>query len=656
MQQLAARQLSIIATGCLQDIVLRGTRTREFYGPHRIAVAFEVQPRVSSIYTKQRGPKSNAPDVAIEGFLRKQGGTHQSLQIEDDYFVLFTQTPERSAYEVVQDKLPEHLRRFPWPKSMRWGQSGEFTWIRPLRRIVCLLDGEVVPIKLGAVTAGDETEGHPVMAPKAFAVSSARDWEEKLLAHRVYADEGKRKRLIRDGLAQKAKALGFMILEDVGLLDEVTGLVEWPVPLIGRIDVQFMSLPPEVRELSMKINQKYFALRDAEDKPAPYFGFVANQEAPDGGAAIIVGNERVLRARLADARHFWDLDLKTPLNELLPKLDGITFHVKIGTQRERAERIAVLARKIAGMLHADANEAAQAEWAGRLCKADLVTGMVGEFPELQGIMGGYYAEQEPRGWEGTAVGTAIRTHYQPKGPDDDVPEGVVAASVALADKLDVLQSFFRIGEKPTGSGDPYALRRAALGIVRIIRDNGIHLSLKALVSDLSLFDFLVDRARFLLKSEGKRHDVLSALFAAGEGDDLLILFAKTSALTAMLQTDNGVNLLAGYRRVANILKAEEGADGQTSGHPNPKLFNQVEERTLHNAILHSEQIIGKNFDDMDYSSAMIQLSLLRGPIDTFFSTVVVNAAEPELRLNRLRLLAQLRDTMHQIADFSKIEV
>lgn len=602
-----------------------------------------------AVHSEQRGPRADAQAVAVDGFLRKNNATRENLRVEDGYFILSTSTPERSAAEVIVEKLPEALAKLPWPKSMRWGSGGDFTWVRPLRRIVCLLDGEVIPITLGPVTAGNETEGHRVHGRGPVAVSSAAVWEEKLREHHVIVDQAERRKKIAEGIAEKAAALGLTVAPDEALLDEVTGLVEWPVPLIGRIDDAFMDLPHEVRELSMKINQKYFALRDTAGKPAPYFAFVANLEATDGGAAIIAGNERVLRARLSDARHFWDLDLKTPLDKLLPKLEKITFHAKIGTQLERAARISALAGEIATLLGGDVEAACAA---GLLCKADLVTGMVGEFPELQGVMGGYYATRS----HGAAVGEAISTHYQPKGPSDDVPTGKLAVAVALADKLDTLREFFRIGEKPTGSGDPYALRRCALGAIRIVLENGLRLNLKPLLNnDDELFAFIIERLRVKLRGEGKRFDVLDAVLAAGADDDLVRLMKRVDALGEMLATDDGRSLHAAYKRAANILRIEDAKDGPHEGEPDQALFVEDEEKKLCQAIVEVRSATEHYFRKEDYIAAMRTFALIRPTIDAFFEKVTVNAEMPELRRNRLRLLARFRDTVNQIADFSRVE-
>ncbi|WP_287850260.1 glycine--tRNA ligase subunit beta, partial [Acidiphilium sp.] len=483
---------------------------------------------------------------------------------------------------------------------------------------------------------------------------SAAQWQAELRARFVIVDADERRKTIAEGLRAAAGAKGLSVAGDAGLLDEVAGLVEWPVCLIGAIDPGQMALPPEVRELSMKVNQRYFATRDAAGNPAPYFAFVANIAANDGGAAIIAGNERVLRARLADAEHFWAQDRRESLDTYLPRLANVTFHAKLGSQLDRAERIARLSREIADQLHADGDDARQAEQAGRLCKADLVTGMVGEFPELQGIMGGYYARLSTRGWNGDIVGGAIRTHYQPKGPSDEVPTGVVACAVALADKIDTLREFFRIGETPTGSGDPFALRRAALGVIRIVLENGLRLNLMPLVG-AEVFDFLIERLRVKLRGEGKRFDVLNAVLDTARDDDLTRLIARTEALGAFLATEDGANLLAAYRRSANILRIEDAKDGPHEGTIDPGLLAEAAEIALADALEAVDREAVRRLADEDFAGAMRGFAALRAPVDAFFDHVTVNATGAELRRNRLRLLARLRDVMHRVADFSKLE-
>jgi len=654
MQAAAAEELARICNALFAD--LSPVNVETFYGPRRIALSAHIATEKPGSVFEARGPRDTAPEAALAGFLGKYKAKREDVVAEGGYYLLRRDEPAIPAANLIASALPSALAKFSWPKSMRWGQSGDFTWVRPLRRIVCLLDGKVIPITLGPVAAGNLSEGHRFLSSETFEVSSVESWKRELRARKVIADQAERRRLIIDGLNAAAAERSLTVAEDNGLIDEVTGLVEWPVPLLGRIDEDFMDLPPEVRELSMKVNQRYFALRDAAGKPAPYFAFVSNLAATDGGRAIIAGNERVLRARLSDARHFWDMDLQTPLDELLPKLDKITFHTKIGTQGERVKRIADLSYKIATMLGADESTAKQAKWAGLLSKADLVTGMVGEFPELQGIMGGYYAEKHPRGWDPNMVGYALRVQYNPKGPDDEVPEGIVAQSLALADKIDTLVQFFKIDEKPTGSGDPFALRRAALGIIRIIRENNLRVKLRDLLDgNVEVLNFIVDRSRVLLRSEGKRYDVFEAVVSASNEDDLLMLLSKTSILSGGLRSPDIIDVLVGYRRGANILRLEEKKDGPVTAETDKSMFKLEEERALSAALTSLSEEIKLQMNLGEYWKAVGMLGQLRPAIDAFFKNVTVNAPEPELRRNRLALLAQLRDTMHQIADFSKIE-
>jgi glycyl-tRNA synthetase beta chain len=651
MQRDAGVQLEKICGAALSALKINVVEV--FTGPRRIAVKAILQGQTEARQIEERGPRDTAPEAALAGFLGKHKAARTDVVAEGGYFLLRRMEPAVDAADLIASALPAALAKFAWPKSMRWGQSGDFMWVRPLRRIVCLLDGKIIPVKLGPVTAGNETEGHRFLSPDAFKVVAAEDWQEKLRARHVIVDQEERRRLIVAGLQAKAAALGLTVADDAGLIDEVNGLVEWPVPLIGKIGDNFMDLPPEVRELSMKVNQRYFALRDEHGKPAPYFAFVSNIEALDGGRAIIAGNERVLRARLSDARHFWDLDLKTPLDELLPKLDKITFHAKMGTQGEQAERIADLASQIATSLGGDGGVAKQAEWAGKLCKADLVTGMVGEFPELQGIMGGYYAEGNARSWDGSVVGPAISTHYQPKGPSDDVPHGIVPVSVALADKLDTLRMFFANNEIPTGSSDPYALRRAALGLIRIILENRLPLNLSDYIKDSKLIGFIQERLRVKLRNEGQRFDILDAVLAAANLDNLVRLMDRVTALSEFLESADGINLLTAYRRTVNILKIEDAKDGPHVSDPTLKHFLALEADDLQDRLNNNDTLSA--FARGDFRPFLAWLAKLRGPVDAFFENVTVNDPDPKIRRNRLALLARLRDTMHQIADFSKIE-
>jgi glycyl-tRNA synthetase beta chain len=658
MQAGAADDLARLLSAALGPLEPEHVET--FYGARRIALRADVASEIAAATTLERGPRVTAPEQALAGFLRKHDATRDQLREEAGYWVLHKTAAATLAATLIAQALPPLLRRFPWPKSMRWGGTSQFTWVRPLRRIVCLLDGEVVPFDLRdgdddghGLASSDLTEGHRFHAPGALRVSGCGDWRDQLAARRVLVDAEERRRRIASGIAALAEARGLIVADDPGLLNEVTGLVEWPVPLLGRIDPRFMDLPPEVMQVSMRVNQRYFAVGTTSGATAPWFGFVANIEAEDGGAVIIAGNERVLRARFADARHFWDLDRKTPLAARVPVLEDVTFHARLGSQGERVRRLRRLSRVIAPLIGAGPD---LADRAAELAKADLVTGMVGEFPELQGVMGSYYARHDR---EPPEVADAIRDHYAPKGPNDPVPSAPVTIAVALADKLDQLAGFFAIGERPTGSSDPYALRRAGLGIIRIIRENWLRIRLTPLLEQTAgpaeeILEFLAERLRVQLRTEGARHDVLAAVFAAGADDDIVRLLARTEAVTNLLGTEDGANLLTAYRRAANILRIEERKDGPHSGVPNRGLLRQPEEWALAEAIDalgEADQLLAQE----DYPTAMALMARLRGPLDAFFDRVTVNAPEPDLRRNRLRLLSRVRAAMDRVADFSKIE-
>lgn len=686
---------------------------RAFSGPRRIGLAASLRASVTTEGKEERGPRIGAPDAALDGFLRKHGAVRDALKQEGQFWVLAKPGATVEAPALVAAAVPAIIRAFPWPKSMRWGGTSGMAWVRPLKRILCVLDGAVVPFDLRAgeddghgLASGNETEGHRIMAPGAFAVRGFDDYAAGLRERRVVLDAAERAALIRDGIAALAAAEGLEVVPDEGLVAEVAGLVEWPVPLLGRIDDAFMDLPPEVMRTTMRVNQRYFALRRVDGSAAPCFALVANVAAPDGGAAIIAGNERVLRARLADARFFWDLDRKQRLEDFLPKLDSVVFHAKLGTQGQRVARLARLARVIAEKVGADPALAARA---AKLAKADLASGMVGEFPELQGVMGRYYAlgqGEDPR------VADAIAAHYRPLGPGDEVPSEPVAVSVALADKLDQLAGFFAVGEKPTGSGDPFALRRAALGVIRIVRENGLRLGLidsldttLALIDEtlneldrgvtrpssagsagatdsvhpraaaravvmrraagterrmrtevFDLLDFLTDRLRVQLRAEGTRHDVVTAVLGAAPDDDLNRLLRRADSVRAFVESEAGANLLAAHRRAANILRIEEKRDGHTydTGYER-HLLKAHEEEALANALEAAAARIALDLDAEDFERAMEAMATLRAPVDAFFDKVIVNDPAPELRRNRLKLLARLRATMDAVADFSKIE-
>ncbi len=673
MQAPAADALARLVAEALQP--LSPTDPRSFSGPRRIALALGLAAAVPAAATTERGPREDAPERALAGFLRKHGADRADLALEAGHWVLARQTAAIDAAQLVARALPPLLRRFPWPKSMRWGSGSGFTWVRPLRRILCLLDGETV--RFGLADGADDghelesanlTEGHRTLSPGPVAVAGAADWVRTLAERHVVADAAERRGRIAAGLADAAAAAGVSLVADDGLLDEVAGLVEWPVPLLGRIEDRHMDLPPEVMQVSMRVNQRYFALRHPDGSAAARFAFVANIVPADGGALVVAGNERVLAARFSDARHFWDLDRRTRLAARLPALDGVTHHARLGTQGERARRLQALSGRLAGLVGADPGAAARA---GLLAKADLTTGMVGEFPELQGVMGGYYARHDG---EVAAVADAIASHYQPRGPADAVPAGLVSAAVALADKVDTLAGFFAIGEKPGGSGDPYALRRAALGVIRIVREHRLRLDLAAAFADAvgsypaplredpattvaALAGFIAERLRVQLRGEGARHDVLAAVAAVADGGrlDLVALLDRTEAVAGLLGTGDGRNLLVAARRAANILRIEDRKDGPHDRPPQPGLFAQEQEHALAAALEAADAAIGAALGSEHYDRAMAAMARLRTPLDRFFDDVTVNAEAPELRRNRLALLARIRRTLTRIADFSLIE-
>ena len=671
--RLQPRGADELARLCAEALsALKPTGIRTFYGPRRIALAAEIAPEVGETRTVERGPRASAPDAALQGFLRKHGALRDDLRQEGDFWVLHKTTPGVTAAALIAAAMPALLRRFAWPKSMRWGGTSSFTWIRPLRRICCVLGGQPIAFTLAAagddghgLVAGDLSEGHRMLSPATFRVTSTADWQQSLRGHHVIADASERERAIATGIADLATAAGITIVPDEGLISEVAGLVEWPVALLGRIDDALMDLPHEVMPVSMRVNQRYFATRNAAGAPAPYFVFVANTDAPDGGAAIVAGNERVLRARFSDARHFWDQDRRTRLETRVAALEGVTFHAALGTQGARVRRLVRLAEIVAGAIGVSPAQAARA---AHLAKADLTTGMVGEFPELQGIMGAYYARHDD---EDPAVAEAIRDHYAPRGAADPVPATLVSAAVALADKLDQLTGFFAIGEKPTGSGDPYALRRAALGIIRILREHGLRVHLipllrqagEGVARDVPATDidatvteimaFIAERLRVQMRAEGAPHDVLAAVTAGRRDDDLLRMLARTDAVAAFLGTEDGANLLAAYKRAVNILRIEEKRDGPHGGAPDEALLELAEERAVHAALRASEDVDALLAREDD-AAAMQRLAGLRAPLDAFFDRVTVNADEPALRANRLRLLSGVRAMMNRVADFSAI--
>ncbi|OHD06811.1 glycine--tRNA ligase subunit beta [Sphingopyxis sp. RIFCSPHIGHO2_12_FULL_65_19] len=736
--------------------------------PRRLALIAKGLPQATAAVSEElKGPRSSAPPQALEGFLRKTGLTQDQLEDRDGVYFAVIDKPGRATAEVLAEAIPAIIRAFAWPKSMRWGKasasSESLRWVRPLSGIVAIFGEELIPCEVNGISAGFATRGHRFHCPGEITIGSASDYAEKLRACHVIVDHEERQNIVRDGAAKAAADAGLSLVADEGLVIENAGLTEWPVPLLGRFDEAFLEVPPEVIQLTARVNQKYFVVNDAGGKLANGFVCTANIDAVDGGAEIVAGNRKVLAARLSDARFFWEQDRKTKLEDHAKKLDRITFHEKLGTVADKVERVAKLARWLveegivtsgspakAGAQSGTEQMAAsaspgprpspgntkeladQAELAARLAKADLVTEMVGEFPELQGLMGGYYARAEGLP---DAVADAIRDHYKPVGQGDDVPTAPVTVAVGLADKLDTLAGFFAINEKPTGSRDPFALRRAALGVISIIQANELRLSvsmplaaaLATLVgkstasadrfsleigvqqleaagvqfSDESrenlrqvvmknaldraspIYDqiiqptivgiivFLADRLKVQQREAGVRHDLIDAVFALGGEDDLVRLLARVKALQAFMASDDGANLLAGYKRAANILKqagqgnspAKAGAqsgealtsvDGSTGPRPSPGNMTGHDAALLA-ALDTAEPAASAAVTEERFTDAMAALASLRAPIDAFFDGVMVNDPDEDVRAYRLNLLSRFTGAVHGVADFSKIE-
>jgi glycyl-tRNA synthetase beta chain len=658
MQAGAARDLERLMVGALSDRGLLFEGAKAFSGPRRLTLAVAGLPvKQKDVREELKGPKTDAPAAAIEGFLKKTGLTKDQLKVEStpkgDVYMALIERAGRDTAAVLAEIVPEVMAKLPWPKSMRWKPGVVTRWVRPLHSILCTFDGEVVPLSFAGVSSGRHTRGHRFLSEGSLEVRRFEDYEAALKKAHVILDAEERAAIIFEGVKSAAFVHGLEMIPDEGLLAEVSGLAEWPVVYVGSIEDQFMDVPAEILQTSMRTHQKYFSLREpptSQNKPgkmANKFALVANMIAQDGGKEIIGGNERVLRARLSDAKFFWDEDRKRSLESRVEDLKGIVFHAKLGTQAERVARIEKLAGEIAGKIGADVKKAQRA---ARLAKADLTSGVVGEFPELQGVMGRYYALHDK---EDAGIADAIRDHYKPVGPSDAVPSDKIAIAVALADKLDALTGFFAVGEKPTGSGDPFALRRAALGIIRILLENKLRLSLQG--SD-ELLAFFADRLKVALKEKGTRHDLIDAVFSLGHEDDLVRLVARVDALQAFLKSDDGKNLLAGYKRAANILKVEEKKDNKTYiSEVDEKLLSDPAEKALHAALAKAIGAIGPALEKEDFAGAMREMAALRGPVDGFFDSVKVNADDPKLRENRLHLLAGLRAALHRVADFSRIE-
>lgn len=674
MQARAADELKDLLVAALTENGLAHESAEAHSTPRRLTVVVRGVPEAQEdVREERRGPRADAPEKAIEGFLKGAGVNRDQVEERElpkgTFLFAVIERRGQATAEVLPGLVEGAIARLPWPKSMRWGDRPE-RWVRPLHSILCLFGGATVPVSFGPVSSGNTTRGHRFHAPDVFAVTDFADYRAKLEGARVVLDREARKATILARAQELATAEGLVLKDDPGLLEEVAGLVEWPVPLIGSIDDAFMDVPAEVLTTSMRSHQKYFATETADGALAPRFVLVANLEAADGGAAITAGNEKVLRARLSDARFFWDQDQQRTLESRLPDLNPIVFHARMGSVGAKAGRIAELAAWLAPQVGADP---LMARRAGMLAKADLTTGMVGEFPELQGIMGRYYArldgEMEP-------VAEAIRSHYSPAGPADACPSEPVAVAVALADKLDSLVGFFAIGEKPTGSKDPFALRRAALGVIRIILENRLRLPLEPalgfafdgirgdLVAEVGaaedvaaeIIGFIAERLRVHLRGEGVRHDLISAVLALGSEDDLVRLVARVEALTALVGSDDGANLLAAYRRAANILRIEEKKDGFAwQGPAERERLTDPAEVALGDALSTADGAADAALLAEDFSAAMAAMAALRGPVDAFFENVTVNADDPALRGNRLKLLAEIRATLHRVADFSRIE-
>jgi len=719
MQAGAARDLDRLIRDRLARAELAIDSLKTFAGSRRLTLVADGLPTAQAHRVEERkGPRVGAPAQAVEGFLRSAGVSREQLIERDGVYFATLSRGGRATADIIAEAVEAIIRDFPWPKSMVWGE-GKLRWVRPLHRILCLFDGEIVPLSVDGIVAGDLTQGHRFMGGgQAFRVTGFADYERALAAHFVVLDADARKARILEGARAVCSARGLELVEDQGLLDEVAGMVEWPVPLLGDMDPAFLALPPEVVRTSMRAHQRYFAVRrPGAEGLAPHFVVVANIEASDGGALIAAGAARVLSARLNDAQFFWQEDRKSPLADRVEVLEGVIFHARLGTMRERVQRIEILARTLAPLLGADTPLAVLA---ARLAKADLATAMVGEFPELQGVMGAYYAQAE--GLDPQVV-AAIRDHYRPQGPNDGLPRGPVAMTVALADKLDTLVGFFEAGERPTGSGDRFALRRTALGIIRILLESGVAAPLRPLIAlagvgvavsvigsvaesrlntlsyrqlvaafanpaeefaaadrleatfrslwgqgpdeayafwraieDTAWIDdvlgFVFDRLKVLLRDQGSPHDICDAAFAIGD-DDLVRTLARIRALESFLATEDGANLLAGYKRAANILNAESKKAEIPQGEPEI-VSGPAEEVELIMALMAARPRVAAALAEDDFATALSCLAALRGPVDAFFSGVLVNSPDAAERDNRLRLLSGVCSLMEQLADFSLI--
>ena len=666
MQRRAAEDLRSAVTNALVDAGLTYEGAKEYWTPRRLTLDVRgLTPRSADISEEKKGPRTDAPQQAIDGFLRGAGlssideAETKSDPKKGDFYVAVIEKPGRDAGEIIAEVMPGIIRNFPWPKSMRWGaastDAGSLKWVRPLQSILCLFgpeteEAEVIPFEVSGIKSGNTTNGHRFMAPGEFAVKHFDDYAAKLEKAFVMLDAERRKETIKTEAGNLAFAQGLELVDDPGLLDEVSGLVEWPVVLMGEFEKDFLDIPAEVIRLTIKDNQKCFVLRQGETLTNRFL-LVSNITASDGGKEVIRGNAKVVNARLADANFFWESDLQQVMSDegfdpWIEKLDSVTFHAKLGSQGERVKRIMALAEELAPIVGADPEKAKQA---AHLCKADLNSAMVYEFPEVQGQMGRTYAEKIKAD---ASVALAIEEHYSPLGPSDDVPGDPVSVTVALSDKLDTLGGFWAIDEKPTGSKDPYALRRAALGVIRLVLENEVRLPLSTKASD-DLLAFFHDRLKVYLRDKGIRHDLIDAVITL-QSDDLLMSTRKAEALQKLIDSEDGTNLLAGYKRAANILAAEEKKGTTVAPSVSHELLesdSELElEKTLNQIVENAAQAVEKE----EYSSAMSELAKLREPVDSFFENVLVNVEDEKVRANRLALLARIRTATETVADFSKI--
>ncbi|WP_089176479.1 glycine--tRNA ligase subunit beta [Bosea sp. AS-1] len=694
MQRKAGKDLKKLVTDALVERGLVYEGAKAFVTPRRLALHVAGLPvRGRDVREERKGPRVGAPEAAVQGFLKAAGlsSLDQATIVSDpkkgDSYVAIIEKPGQETIQAIAEIVPAVIRSFPWPKSMRWGKASaagaSLRWVRPLHSILCTFgaeteDPEVVHFDVDGIVSGNVTYGHRFHAPGPITVRRLEDYVASLEKAKVVLDADRRKEIILTDARNLAFAQGLDLVEDEGLLEEVAGLVEWPVVLMGEFEERFLEIPGEAIRATIRANQKCFVLRDpATGDLANRFVLVSNLVASDGGAAITAGNGRVVRARLSDAAYFWQtdrgslpdldtfkasaeklgLDLAKPLDQRMAKLEklGVVFHAKLGTQGERVQRIAALARELAPIVGADPEKA---ERAAKLAKADLPTEMVGEFPELQGLMGRKYAELQG---EDASVAAAVEEHYKPLGPSDRVPTDPVSVAAALADKLDTLVGFWAIDEKPTGSKDPYALRRAALGVIRLVVENGVRLPLTRVAKDADLLSFFHDRLKVMLRDQGARHDLVDAVLGEGASanDDLLLITRRVAALGRFLDTEDGRNLLAGYKRAANILKAEEKKDGEGAfaGAPDLHLIADaglIEEKALAVALAQATPKAEAAVAAEDYEGAMAALAEIRPAVDAFFDKVTVNDPDPALRANRLKLLNQLRQATRAVADFDRI--